>query len=191
MQINDFLQENGEILDRWIDRVLATYPAGGVDALKKQKDRFANPLGHSISHALTAVYKHFCHDTALDPVLSALEDLIRIRAVQDFSPSEAVAFLYLFKEVVKDENKRTKGDASLGLDEWIAFEKKVDTISFRVFDMYMASRERIYKVRINEIQRGSHIITDNAVCPSALMRQNQQERTQAEPINIHSSHEAR
>lgn len=175
MQISDFLQENGEILDRWIDRVFATYPAGGVDALKKQKDQFANPIGYNIKHALTALYKHFCHDTELEPVLTALEDLIRIRAVQDFAPSEAVSFLYLLKEVVKDENKRAKGDAALGLDEWLVFEARVDGIAFRVFDMYTASRERLYKVRVSELERRTHFITDNAVCPSALIRQNKPE----------------
>lgn len=191
MQISDFLQENGEILDRWTDRVFATYPAGGVGALKKQKDQFANPIGYNIKQATTTLYKHFCHDTELEPALTALEDLIRIRAVQEFAPSEAVSFLYLLKEVVKDENKRAKDDAALSLKEWIVFEERVDAIAFRVFDMYMANRERLYKVRISEMERRAHIITDNAVCPSALMRQNKQEQTKVEPINIQSSHEAR
>ncbi len=191
MKIGDFLQENGEILDRWIDRVLATYPSGGAAIFKKQKNPFANPVGYNITHALTTLYKHLCHDTEIDAALSALEDLVRIRAVQEFSPSEAVSFLYLLKEVVKDENKRSKGDACLSLDEWLAFEQRIDAISFRVFDMYMASRERIFVVRLNELKRGTHIITENAVCPSALMRQENEAQTKIEPINIHSSHEAR
>ncbi|MDH5297765.1 MAG: RsbRD N-terminal domain-containing protein [Desulfobulbaceae bacterium] len=190
MQISDFLQENGEILDKWHNRVIATYPEGGGAALKKEKDRFANPLGHNIIKALTAVYKHFCDATDLDTAMSAVEELVRIRAVQEFSASDAVSFIYLFKEVIKDENGGKK-EATLSLDEWLAFEKRIDAIAFRVFDMYMDSRERIFKVRLQEFKRNNHLLTDNAVCASALMRQNQQEQTKIEPINIHSSHEAR
>lgn len=188
MQISDFLQENGEIQDRWIDRALATYPEGGAAALKAQKDRFANPIGYNIRHALTSLYKHFCGTIELEPALAALEDLIRIRAVQEFSPADAVSFLFLLKNAIKEENSSKKtAEEALGLAEWLIFEQRIDAIALRAFDMYMDSRERVFKVRINELRRG----TDNVVCPSALMRREENKQTTVEPINIHSSHEAR
>ena len=187
MQISDFLQENGEIHDRWITRTLATYPEGGVAALTKQKDRFANPIGYNIRHALTSMYKHFCGTVELEKALVALEDLIRVRAVQEFTPAEAVSFLFLLKEAVKEENSNKKTDEALGLSEWLDFEQRIDAIALRVFDMYMANRERVYKVRINELKRG----TDNVVCPSAMLRREENKQTKVEPINIHSLHEER
>jgi len=187
MQISDFLQENGEIQDRWIDRALATYPEGGVSALKTQKDRFANPIGYNIRHALTSLYKHFCGTVELEQALSALEDLIRIRAVQEFTPAEAISFLFLLKNAVKEENTNKKEAEALGFAEWLAFEQRIDAIALRTFDMYMDSRERVFKVRVNELKRG----TDNVVCPSVLLRREDNKQSTVEPINIHSSHEAR
>ena len=187
MEISDFLQENGEIQDRWIARAMATYPEGGVAALSQQKDRFANPLGYNIRHALTAMYKHFCGTVDLEKALVALEDLIRIRAVQEFTPAEAVSFLFLLKEAVKEENSNKKTDEALGLAEWLQFEQRIDAIALRTFDMYMTNRERVFKVRINELKRG----TDNVVCPSAMLRREDNKQTLVEQINIHSSHEER
>lgn len=187
MQISDFLQENGEIQDRWIDRVLATYPSGGVGALKSQKDQFANPIGYNIRHALTTTYKHFCDRVDLDQALAAMEDLVRIRAVQEFTPAEAVTFLFLLKEAVKEENSNKTENDALGFSEWLNFEQRIDAIALRIFDMYMDCRERVFKVRINEMKRG----TDNLVCPSAMLRSEDNKQTRVEPINIHSSHEAR
>ncbi|MDH3393553.1 MAG: RsbRD N-terminal domain-containing protein, partial [Desulfobulbaceae bacterium] len=167
MQISDFLQENGEILDRWIARALATYPEGGVAALTQQKDRFANPIGYNIRHALTSLYKHFCGTVEIEKALGALEDLVRIRAVQEFTPAEAISFLFLLKEAVKEENSNKKEDSeALGLDEWLHFEQRIDAIALQTFDMYMNSRERVFKVRINELKRGM----DNVVCPSAILQ---------------------
>lgn len=187
MDISDFLQENGEIHDRWVDRVIATYPEGGGAAIRQQKDRFANPLGYNIRHALTSMYKHFCGAVELEKALVALEDLIRIRAVQEFTPAEAVSFLFLLKEAVKEENSNKKEDEALGFSEWLDFEKRIDAVTLRIFDMYMSSRERVFKVRINELRRG----TDNVVCPSAMMRREQNKQSIVEPINIHSTNDER
>ncbi len=187
MQISDFLQENGEIQDRWVSRTLATYPEGGVATLRNQKDRFANPLGYNIRNAVTSMYKHFCGTVELKKALVAMEDLIRIRAVQEFTPAEAVSFLFLLKEAVKEENSNKKADEALSFAEWLKFEQRIDAIALQIFDMYMSNRERVYKVRINELKRG----TDNVVCPSAMLRREENKQTVVEPINIHSSHEER
>ncbi|MDH3392461.1 MAG: RsbRD N-terminal domain-containing protein [Desulfobulbaceae bacterium] len=187
MQISDFLQENGEIHDRWIDRVIATYPEGGGAAIKKQTDRFANPLGYNIRHALSSTYKHFCGTADLDQALVAIEDLVRVRAVQEFTPAEAVSFLFFLKEAVREENSNKKENEALGFVEWLDFEQRIDAIALQVFDMYMDNRERIFKVRINEMKRG----TDGIVCPSAMMRSEDNKQSTVEPINIHSSQEAR
>lgn len=188
MQISDFLQENGEILDRWITRALATYPEGGVAALTQQKDRFANPIGYNIRHALTTMYKHFCGTVELEKALVALEDLIRIRAVQEFTPAEAVSFIFLLKEAVKEENSNNKKDnEALGLADWLHFEQRIDAIALRSFDMYMSNRERVFKVRINELKRG----TDKVVCPSAMLQREDNKQKLVKQINIHSSHEER
>jgi hypothetical protein len=84
-------------------------------------------------------------------VYSYLNDIIRIKAVQDFTPSQAVSFLPLLKKVVRDE---------LGSDiqrqhfseELAAFESQIDNLALLSFDIYMKCREKIFELRVNEIK---------------------------------------
>lgn len=60
-------------------------------------------------------------------------------------------------------------------EEWLAFDARVDAAALAVFDMFMASREQIYKVRVNELSTGR---LDGAVCPSAMMKKEQEQQVQ-------------
>jgi len=43
-------QKRAAILGRWFQLILETYPADTSRFLKKEKDRFVNPVGYTISH---------------------------------------------------------------------------------------------------------------------------------------------
>ena len=47
MSLIDLLTENkADIVEKWIDHVLNCYPADTARIFKRQRDRFANPVGH-------------------------------------------------------------------------------------------------------------------------------------------------
>lgn len=170
MEFNAFLQENNvAILDRWIDRVLATYAPESKRIFKRFEDQFANPVGYNVAQRLKEFYRAFCEEE--DPAASAaaLEQLIRIRAVQDFTPAEAVSFIFELKRIVAEEYRKSGGGFEPEI--WLGFAERVDTVALMVFDIYLANRERLYQVRIAELKSGRHILTDDATCPSALARQ--------------------
>ena len=170
--LRDLLMDNWTtVLAQWEDRTLSTYPEGGVAALKRQKDQFGNPVGFNVSRTIEELFNFLCDKKELDEVLPQVEDLIRIRAVQDFSPSRALAFVGMVKPVVKELCRKKK--ITPEFEEWYDFERKVDLITMHAFDLYLGCRERLFQTRINELRRGTHIITEGAVCPSALMRKNQ------------------
>lgn len=184
MKLHDLLIENkGAILDKWIDLVLASYPADASRIFKKQKDRFANPVGYNVSHCLAELYDALVEKTDLKLVLPVIEELVKVRAVQTFSPSDAVSFVYILKQVVKEECEK-EGMNSFDLQEWFDFETQADVVAYTVFDLYMTSRERLYQVRINELKSGKHIITDGG-CPS-MMGKDKKSKAELKTINIHS-----
>jgi hypothetical protein len=80
-----------------------------------------------------------------------LDDIIKIHAVQNFSPSKAVSFMSLLKAVVRDalasDITRHKLSAELR-----SFEAQIDNLTFLSFDIYMKCRERIFELRVNEIK---------------------------------------
>src|SRR5210317_504889 len=89
------------IVEKWIDQVLDSY--GAPDFFKSQKDRFANPIGSTISNGLQNLYAILVEERELGEAAKPLEDIIKIRAVQDFSPSSAVSFVYMLKNIVRQE----------------------------------------------------------------------------------------
>jgi len=89
------------IIKKWIDQVLDSY--GAPDFFKKQKDRFANPIGGTISDGLQELYAILLEERELGEAARSLEQIIKIRAVQDFTPSQAVSFVYLLHQIRVNE----------------------------------------------------------------------------------------
>jgi len=159
------IDRKGEILDSWVDQVLATYPEDGSRIFKKEKDQFANPVGYAVKSSLWTVYALLFEKNEPEGIVDSLEQMVRIRAVQTFNPSEAVSMAYILKRVVKDFCRK---DKVADLEGWQAFEEKADILAYTMFDLYAASRERLYQTRIAEIKSGNHIVTAGG-CPSKLM----------------------
>ncbi len=181
MLLQELLIENkGEILDSWVDQVLTTYPADGARIFKKEKDQFANPVGFAVKSSLWEVYGLLFEKNEVEKIVSALEQLVQIRAVQTFAPSEAVSMAYTLKKVVKSVCRKEK---VVDLDGWLAFEEKADILAYTLFDLYAASRERLYQTRIAEIKSGNNITTDGG-CPSKLMEGNSARKAELKTINV-------
>jgi hypothetical protein len=156
-----------EILTRWIERTLDSYTSPGF--FKKSKDPFANPVGSNIASGLTEVLDLLLAGAEQQAYQQALDRVVRIRAVQEFTPAQAVAPLLELKWVVKQVLSGSK-DAKPLLGHLDNLDCEIDRIALHGFDIYCACREQLYRNRINELKSGRSILTD-AACPSALMRQ--------------------
>ncbi|ADW16484.1 hypothetical protein Despr_0300 [Desulfobulbus propionicus DSM 2032] len=156
-----------EILSLWIERTLDSYASPGF--FKQSQDPFANPVGSNISAGLTSIYELLLTDTDQQAYCQPIDQVVRIRAVQDFTPAQAVAPFLELKWVVKQVfslDKETK--PLLGLLDQL--DCTIDGIALTAFNIYSECREQLYQNRIRELKSGSAILTD-AACPSALMRQ--------------------
>ena len=84
-------------------------------------------------------------------IYKALDKILRIMAVQDVSPSQAVLFMYKLKTVVREAvNKELKAGKLVG--ELLAYEDKIDQAVRLGFNIYLECRETIYKLRLHEIK---------------------------------------
>ena len=93
MRIENLLeQRKAAIVKKWFDRVIQTYPADTSKFLKNHKDPFANPVGQTVLRGLEALFDTLLKEPDTDTISSFLDPIIRIRAVQDFTPSKAVSF---------------------------------------------------------------------------------------------------
>ena len=156
-----------KIVSLWVDRTLDSYISSGF--FKTSRDRFANPVGANIREGLGRLYDQLLEGVLPEKMLAPLDQVIRIRAVQEFSPSQAVAPILELKWVVRKVlgKQRAEGGLETELD---GFDLEVERLALLAFDMYTECREQLYRNRIQELKSGRHILTDSG-CVSSLVRQ--------------------
>jgi len=139
------------IIKKWRNVILETYPDDTQRFLKKEKDQFSNPVGYIISKDIEDLYNELIIDGDTDKILAYLENIIKIRAVQDFKPSQAVAFVIQLKNIIRQElsGKIPINGLSSELQE---FENRIDDIVLLAFDIYSQCRQKIYEMRVNDIK---------------------------------------
>lgn len=163
MNLKSLLHEKRDlIVKNWCDVVLSTYPEESRKFLKKQKDLIANPVGNTISEGVSSLYDAFVEDLEKQPEPDALslclDNIVRIRAVQNFSPSEAVSFVFGLKGIIREileeelEGRTPQGQI---YNDLIAFEGKIDALALRCFDVYTQCRQKIFDIRVNEVRTQS------------------------------------
>lgn len=145
-------QRRPVILRRWFDLILEGYPAETRDFLKGKKDQFENPVGQTIYNGIEGIYDGLLSGKDPDDISRFLDSVIRVRAVQEFSASQAVAFIFSLKKVVREEIQGEGFEPGLSVPEVLEFESKIDALALRAFDTFMGCRERLYEIRAAEIR---------------------------------------
>lgn len=152
-KLKNFLQKKkSAILEKWFQEVLETYPAKARNFLKNKENTFANPIGSTIYESLKGLLEEVIQGRDLGKINKLLDPIIRLRAVQDLSPSQALSFLPAFKKIVKEELNGV-GLASFDQKEIAGLEAMIDYLTLHSFDIYMGCREKIFNLKIKESQR--------------------------------------
>jgi len=142
-------EHRDEILERWIERVIEGYPEETANFLRSKSDRFANPVGAGLREGLAELLDGFLRGDEPGELTSALDLVIRVRAVQEFAPSAAVSFVLDLKNLVREV---TGVEAVDSLD---AIDHRIDRLGLCAFDVYMRCREQMWMIRAKEIRNQS------------------------------------
>ena len=152
--LKSFLTEKRkEILDNWFSLILKTYPENSAKFFKRDGDRFANPVGASIKLDSEQIFDALVNDKQSEILLAALDNIVRIRAVQQFSASQAVSFIFLLKNSIRSaltDFLQSNPQCYSGLLE---MESKIDGMALICFDNYMNNREKLFNLKTDEIKR--------------------------------------
>jgi hypothetical protein len=140
-----------EIVKNWFETTIQTYAPDTAQFYKGQKDQFANPVGNITAKGIGFLLDQLLNDFEPDAVKAHLDPIIRIRAVQDFTPSRATAFILLLKKVLRDCLSDQLKDAAM-VTELMAFESRIDRLCLMAFDIYMACKEKIYQISANDMR---------------------------------------
>ena len=147
------LSDKKRVIDgEWLQRVLQTYPEDSSRLLRLERDPFRNPVGHALQQGLSVLVEEILGGMDRDRMAPALDGIVRIRAVQDFTAGQAVSFVFLLREVVR----RHLGDH----EEILAIaEQRIDELAVLAFDLFMTCREKIYEIKVNELKRSTYVQT--------------------------------
>jgi len=156
-QIPDILKKHlaekkADIVSKWFHNLCQEYPDKTVDHLKNSKSQFANPIGHNLYQGLEGIFDQALEDGDAEEFCLNLDKVLRIKAVQDFSPSQAIAFIFILKNHIREElyNQSSK---EVTFKELAVIEQRIDNIALIAFDIYTQCREAIYQLRIDEVKR--------------------------------------
>lgn len=160
MKLRGIIRERRqEILGKWFGLVLSSYPPETAKFLKSRKDRFANPVGSTIYESLEGILKGFLSGDRPDALAGHIDGIMRIRAVQDFTASGAVAFVFGLKSIIRGElDEVGEGDIA----ELLQLEDTVDMLALMAFETYTKCREDIYEVKSNELARMTRRLLERA-----------------------------
>jgi hypothetical protein len=147
-------QRRDAIIGKWFDMIMESYPADTSRFLKREKDRFNNPVGHTFLENMNGLYDELV-DAADDERISVcLDNIIRVRSIQDFSAREAVAFVFQLKRVIRKELESERAGDEIRC-EFPGLEHKIDEIALMAFQTYVQCREDLFEIRIGELKRRS------------------------------------
>jgi len=142
-------QKKAAVLERWLQLILESYPSATVRFLKQEKDRFANPIGYTISREIEVLYEELLQNMDSAKISASLDNIIRIGAVQDYPPSQAIVFVFLLKKAIREELAHDIGE-KLAYEDLLKFEVRIDELVLLALDIYMKCREKVYDIRLNE-----------------------------------------
>lgn len=153
MTLRELLIKNKNALcSRWFDIMADTYPPETGKFLRSKKNQFDNPVGSAVRSGMDSIFDYLVAGKAADEELKKLLDhMVRVRAIQDFSPTLAIGFLLEIKPVIRE---------ALGKDierhglhkEMVKLEAMVDLLMLDAFEIYVACRETLFDLRSKELR---------------------------------------
>lgn len=158
-----------ELLAGWFEQMMQSYPVEARKYFKKINSDFTNPVGANLYHSLEKLLHTLLSDAPdADAVNESVYMILRIKAVQEVLPSQAVSFVPALKQVVEQVCGKALKEADVSFQEWLDFYSDLDTVALYAFDNYSESRELIYKMRLDQIRQTNDILVRAQLVDQAL-----------------------
>jgi hypothetical protein len=140
----------------WADLVFASYPRQTAGFLGARRDRFRNPVGHVIRDGLARLVDELLGDFDAGRARDALDGIVRLRAVQDVTPEDAVAFVARGKALLRAALEAA-GAPDGGAPDLDGFDRRVDEAARMAGAIYAGCREQLAAIREGEARRRSFV----------------------------------
>ncbi|MGC8643958.1 MAG: RsbRD N-terminal domain-containing protein [Isosphaeraceae bacterium] len=152
-------QKRAAIATRWLAVALSAYPAPAAELFQRERDPFANPVGAALRVGLGAALEALVQGREPTDVAACLDDILKMRAAQDLTPTQALSLIFSLKEISRAE-LQGDGRGSVFSSELAALDKQIDQLALAAFDRYVGHRGRIYELRVREVKRSVSVLVE-------------------------------
>ena len=94
-------KKRSKILSDWTEIIFRSYPEQTAAFLRKQRDRFANPVGYAVSREVPLFLDRLIDGSDADATAESIDRFLQIRSVQEPKASRALAFFFPLKTVIR------------------------------------------------------------------------------------------
>jgi ABC-type phosphate transport system auxiliary subunit len=129
------------IVDAWFVKAIEIYPESARGGMMQTGDRFRNPVASTLRESLKILAREMAGGMDDGAVESALDMIVRVRAVQDCKPEEAIGFPAQLRDVIQEMHSE-----ALFPD----LEQRLDALSEAARRQYALCKKDIARVRASE-----------------------------------------
>lgn len=137
-----------ELVEKWIEQLADSDPQQSAVLRAPQPNPFRNPVGYAVRKSLSQLWGELLGEMRPEVIDQALDTILRIRAVQDLSPNEAVGFVDHLRPLLRQ--------CPIPVDP-TSLEARIDQLALAASEKYMQCREQIAAVRLHETERLTRI----------------------------------
>ena len=132
------------IVEAWFSKAVEIYPQPAQEGMRQISDRFRNPVAFSLRESLAALVNELTGDMSISHVSEALDAVLRVRAVQNCTPDEAIAFTFRLGDVIREQHAETL---------FPDIEQRISSLKDCAREQYAACRKDIAQIRSREGRR--------------------------------------
>ncbi|HXX53937.1 MAG TPA: RsbRD N-terminal domain-containing protein [Thermodesulfovibrionales bacterium] len=164
MVLNGILTEKKmSILGRWLRVLAESHSPDASTCFKAPKNICSNPTVSALSKDLENIFDELLCGASKGKTSESLVSIVRFRAVQGLLPSQALAFFFSLKRIIREELRAEMNEQQLS-DEILSLESKIDGLALAAFNIFMECRERIYEIQADEVKRLNYRFLQRASC---------------------------
>ena len=134
-----FREQRAVIVEGWINAGLFDLSPSN-DWLLRTKNDLTNPVGDATMKPPASLVTIAGEHVTPQKIKHALDRFVRLRAVQQYTPSQGLGVFFLMKPLLREHILplcREKED----LAEYLDAESRLDSVTLLAFDLYSAARE--------------------------------------------------
>ncbi len=158
MNLNEqILRKRTKIVRLWYGHLLESYPRQSRKFIALDTDRFANPIGFTLSDGVERVFDHLLGGRDIEEIEESLAQIVKLRAIQEGSHANALEFLLALKKIIR-EQCGVNSSAFTQVDELLAIEDRIDEVFLLAHELYVRSRESIAELKVNEMRNKTYML---------------------------------